>query len=146
MNHPDSWRARLGATLGGARQQHVGLTVGSRWRERDRSERATLARARQQQGAIFLLLAALLAALLGRTAYWQIGQRDALAARADAQQLRAFQVPAGRGAIYDTTGRLLAVSVTQDSIIADPDVIRSVNAMDAVTSALAQLTGLPQVL
>lgn len=134
----------LTALLARVRSSRPAWDGGRRWRERDRSEKATLLRARERQAVLFLLLAGVLAALLGRTAYWQLGQRDALAARADAQHLRAFAIPAGRGAIYDANGRPLAVSVTQDSVITDPDVIRSVKAMDAVAATLAALTGRPQ--
>jgi cell division protein FtsI/penicillin-binding protein 2 len=115
-----------------------------RWqRDRDRSERGTLVRARSRQAVIFVLLAAALLALALRVAYWQIAQHAVLAARADAEHLRAFQVDAGRGAILDTNGHLLALSVTEDTVIADPDVIRGQHAMDATAATLGHLLGLP---
>jgi cell division protein FtsI/penicillin-binding protein 2 len=112
-------------------------------RARERAEQATLARARHRQAIVFALVAVVVVALFGRAAYWQIGQRGALAGRADAEQARTIKVPTGRGSILDANGRMLAVSVTQDSVIADPDVIRSVNALDAVSAAVAGLIGLP---
>jgi cell division protein FtsI/penicillin-binding protein 2 len=111
-------------------------------RERDRSEQATLLRARRRQAGIFLAVVVLLGLLFGRTAYWQLSQHDALAARANAETLRALPIPAGRGAIYDANGRLLAVSVTQDTVIADPDVLRSAGALNATAATLAHLLGL----
>ena len=112
-------------------------------RERDRSERATLARARHRQSVIFALLALCLFALTGRAAYWQIGQQSALAARADTEHLRAIELPAGRGEILDSQGRILALSITERSVIADPDVIRQVNALASISATLAQLLGQP---
>src|SRR5579872_384036 len=114
-----------------------------RLRERDRSERATLMRARQRQGVLFVLLALALFALIGRAAYWQIGQQAALAARADAEHLRAIELPAGRGEILDSQGRVLALSITERTVIADPDVIRQVNALASTSAALAQMLDQP---
>lgn len=112
-------------------------------RERERAERATLLSARRRGAAMLVALAVVFVALFGRAAYWQIVQRPELAARADAEQMRAIPVPAGRGEILDATGRVLAVSVTHDTVVADPDVIRSVDAMDGVTALLALTLGLP---
>ncbi|HEX8037449.1 MAG TPA: hypothetical protein VF510_26585, partial [Ktedonobacterales bacterium] len=111
-------------------------------RARDRSERGTLARARWRQGVIFLLIVAALGALLLRTAYWQLDLQRALAGRADAEHLRAISLPTGRGEILDARGRLLALSVTEDTVIADPDVIRSGRALDTTAQALANMLGL----
>lgn len=122
------------------------LTAGDairRLRERDRSERATLTRARHRQGVIFVLLALGLFALTGRTAYWQIGQQSALAARADAEHLRAIELPAGRGEILDSQGHVLALSITERTVIADPDVIRQVNALASTAATLAQALDQP---
>jgi cell division protein FtsI/penicillin-binding protein 2 len=112
-------------------------------RVRDRAAQTTLLHTRRRWGAVLVALVVAFVALLGRAAYWQIGQQQTLAARADATQMRAIAVPAGRGGIYDATGRVLAVSVTHDTVVADPDVIRSVGAMDDVSALLAQMLGLP---
>lgn len=120
---------------------------GLRWRrERDRSDAATRTRARARQGVIFLLLATVLVVLWGRTLFWQTAEHGMLAARANAEQLRAFTVDAGRGAIYDANGRVLAVSVTEDTVIADPDVMRSVGALQSDAAKLSDLLGLPKSL
>ncbi len=117
---------------------------GLRWqRERDRSERATLARARSRQAVIFVLLGLVLLTLALRAAYWQVAQHTALATRADAEHLRAIPVDAGRGAILDAQSHVLALSVTEDTVIADPDVIREYHAMDVTAATLGQMLGLP---
>lgn len=115
-------------------------------RARDRSERGTLARARWRQAVIFLLVVAALGVLLLRTAYWQLSQRGMLAGRADAEHLRAVSLPTGRGEILDARGRVLAVSVTEDTVIADPEVIRSAQALDSTAQTLARALGLPMAL
>ncbi|MFI5272138.1 MAG: peptidoglycan D,D-transpeptidase FtsI family protein [Ktedonobacterales bacterium] len=115
-------------------------------RERERAERVTLLRARRREVALLVALLVVYVALFGRAAYWQIGQQKALTARADAEQMRAIAVPAGRGEILDATGHVLAVSVTHDTAVADPDVIRSVDAMDVTVATLAQLLDLPVAL
>ena len=125
----------------------TGVRGGLRWRrERDRSDEATRTRARARQGVIFLLLAGVLLLLFGRAAFWQTVEQSMLAARANAEQVRAFTVDAGRGAIYDANGRVLAVSVTEDTVIADPDVMRSVNALHSDATRLSALLGLPESL
>ncbi len=125
-----------------ARRVSVGSELHEQ-RERDRSERATLVRTRGRQAIIFALMALVLVGLGARTAYWQIWQQAALAARADAEHLRAFAVPAGRGTILDANGTQLALSVTEDAVIADPDIIREVHALDATARTLASALGLP---
>lgn len=133
----DHLRARLAELLP---ERATGLRAE---RERDRSERATLQRARRRQAAVFVVVALVLAILLGRTAFWTLAQHQALAARAEKQQRDTFPVPAGRGAILDANGRILALSVTQDTVIADPVVIRSSGGLAATASTLAGLVGLP---
>lgn len=113
-----------------------------RQREQERSERATLSRARYRQGWIFVLLALVLFGLIGRVAYWQTIQHSLLAARADKEDLRAVPLPTGRGMILDANGKVLAVSVTQDTLIADPDVLRQTHALAATAAMLGQLLGL----
>jgi cell division protein FtsI/penicillin-binding protein 2 len=135
MNRGDLRRAlgRPGVAVSSLREQ----------RERDRSARGTLERARLRQAGIFVVIVLVLATLFARVAYWQIAQHATLEARADAEHLRALSVPAGRGTILDASGRVLAVSVTEDTVIADPDVIRGVDALDATVTTLSGLIGVP---
>ena len=87
----------------------------------------------------------MLVTLVGRVAYWQIWQHTRLAQLANQEDLRAIQSYAGRGSILDTNGKILALSVTEDEVIADPDVIRSVNGLDLAaddTCKSAQAAGI----
>ncbi|MEO7003572.1 MAG: hypothetical protein ABI068_17235, partial [Ktedonobacterales bacterium] len=91
---------------------------------------ATLTRRmRGRQVALLALVGVALLALVGRVTYWQIAQHDQLAARANAEHLRAVNLPAGRGMILDANGAVLAISVTRDTVITDPDVIRQNGAL-----------------
>jgi len=134
--------SRLAWAFGAKR--HDLLRGGLRWqRERGRSDIATRTRARGRQSVIFVLMALALGSLGLRTAYWQLAQQRALAARADRQHLRAIAINAGRGMILDANGHELALSITEDTVIADPDVIREVNALDTTAATLAQVLGQP---
>jgi cell division protein FtsI/penicillin-binding protein 2 len=101
-----------------------------------------LARTRRAVGLTLLLGLALLA-LAGRTAYWQIALGGPLAARADAEHLVARRIPAGRGGILDARGRWLALNLTEDTVIVDPDLLRQEGTVEAVAARLAGLLGLP---
>ena len=83
-----------------------------------------LRRARFRQAILFLLISASMIAVTGRLAYWQIGQQSALTLRADQEHKRPFIVPAGRGSIYDSNGKLLAITLTEDAVEADPQAIQ----------------------
>lgn len=142
MSHSTPNTPRAGSPTSGAAGSALANAL-SEQRARNRSELGTLARAQWRQGIIFLLIVAALGALLLRTAYWQLSLHSALAGRADAQHLRAISVPTGRGVILDARGRVLAVSVTEDTVIGDPDVIRSARALDTTAQMLAGVLNLP---
>jgi cell division protein FtsI/penicillin-binding protein 2 len=97
---------------------------------------------------LILLIVALLvlAGLVGRIAYWQIWQHNLLAGRADQEDLRAIQIYAGRGYIFDAGGHILALSVTEDEVIADPDVLRSADALETTAATLGEVLKLPESL
>jgi len=97
---------------------------------------------RRRQTALLGLTLLALVGLAGRVAYWQTAQAAALAARANAEHLRAVQFPAERGMILDANGNILAVSVTRAMVIADPDVIRQNGALDGDARALGLALGL----
>jgi cell division protein FtsI/penicillin-binding protein 2 len=104
---------------------------------------ATLpARTRRRQAVLFALVCLALVSVVGRLAYWQIGQRAALSARADAEHLLSARVPAGRGSILDANGRLLALSVTEDAVDADPDQMRADGTLGQTATGLAALLNL----
>jgi cell division protein FtsI/penicillin-binding protein 2 len=83
-----------------------------------------LMRARSRQAFIFLLIGAAMLMIIGRLVYWQIWQHAALAARANQEHERPVVVPAGRGSIYDSNEKLLALNITADAIEADPQAIK----------------------
>lgn len=103
---------------------------------------ALRARTRRRQAVLFALACLALLAISARLVYWQIGLRQELANRAAAEALAQINVPAGRGTIRDANGVILALSVTEDSVIADPDVIRQARALDHTVAALAPIVGL----
>jgi cell division protein FtsI/penicillin-binding protein 2 len=102
-----------------------------------------LERTRTRQAVLFVLACLALAGIVGRLAYWQIDQYGPLAARANAEHLRTRAISAGRGSILDANGTILALNVTEDSVIADPAVLREQNALDQTAARLANLLDLP---
>ena len=113
------------------------------WREQEAIARSTLEKTRRRQAGLLIIGVLVLVSLLGRIAYWQIGQHTLLAARADQEDLRAIPIHTGRGLIYDANGNVLALSVTEDEVVADPDVLRAVNAVEPTAAALGQTLKLP---
>jgi cell division protein FtsI/penicillin-binding protein 2 len=116
------------------------------WREQERAEQATLWQAGRRQLILLIVALLVLAGLVGRFAYWQIWQHNLLAGRADQEDLRAIQIYAGRGYIFDAGGHILALSVTEDEVIADPDVLRSADALESTAATLGEALKLPESL
>ena len=58
--------------------------------------------------------------VIGKTVYLQTVRAEALAAKANEQQVKEFKFPARRGTIFDRNGRELAVGEDVKSITADP--------------------------
>jgi cell division protein FtsI/penicillin-binding protein 2 len=81
-----------------------------------------LARTDSRARALFLLIiASLIAAMVGgRLVWWQVAQRDNLAAMALDQLAQNQEIPAARGEIRDTHGVLLATSIEVQSVYATP--------------------------
>jgi cell division protein FtsI/penicillin-binding protein 2 len=126
--------------------QGAGRWILPTWREQERAERAALWQVGRRQLILLIVALLVLAGLVGRIAYWQIWQHNLLAARADQEDLRSIQIYAGRGYIFDAGGHILALSVTEDEVIADPDVLRSVGALEATAATLSQALKLPESL
>lgn len=106
-----------------------------------------LRRARSRQTILFLLICGSMLAVSVRLAYWQLGQHQTLAARADQEHRHPFIVPAGRGSIYDANGNLLALTVTANAVVADPQAVMQENSdhsgtLDSTLSQLAQILSL----
>lgn len=126
----------------------MGLTrpISRDWREREHIEHAVLSQAGSRQLILLIVAVLVLVTLAGKVAYWQIWQHTRLTQLANQEDLRAIQLYAGRGSILDTQGKILALSVTEDEVIADPDVIRSVNGFDLAATTLAKVLKLPESL
>ncbi|MCC6618718.1 MAG: penicillin-binding protein 2 [Chloroflexi bacterium] len=99
-----------------------------------------LARTDSRARALVLLVVALAAAMAvaARLVWWQVAERDWLAAMALHQLAQHEQVPADRGEITDVNGELLATSVELQSVYATPETIDDPL---AVARALAPLLG-----
>ncbi len=80
----------------------------------------------------------------GRLAYWQIGQHAQLAAMAGEQQRHALLVPALRGTITDRNGVILALTVTEDAVVADPIIVQGLPATQR-EALVQQLSAITQV-
>lgn len=71
-------------------------------------------------GGVFLVL---LAVVFGRAVHLQVHQQEKLKAFAEDQYVRAMEIPARRGDIFDRRGTPLAQSVEVDSVWVDPSMI-----------------------
>jgi cell division protein FtsI/penicillin-binding protein 2 len=79
------------------------------------------------------------AALVTRTAYWQVVRGAELTDKAEAQTTVTIEVPSRRGEIYDRTGTvLLATSVDRDRLVAAPDQLTP----DQATQTADELEGI----
>ncbi|MGO8948162.1 MAG: peptidoglycan D,D-transpeptidase FtsI family protein [Ktedonobacterales bacterium] len=116
------------------------------WREQEEAERSALGKTGRRQVGLMIIAFLVLGSLVGRIAYWQIWQHDQLAGLANQEDLRAIEIHAGRGFIFDANGNILALSVTEDEVIADPDVLRSVNALGETALTLGRALKLPESL
>ena len=88
---------------------------------------------------MFALLAAWAVVVVVRLAYVQLAKHDDYVARAQRQQERTLTLNPVRGSILDARGRVLAESVTAESIYADPQAIAD---RKAVAQRLASVRGL----
>jgi cell division protein FtsI/penicillin-binding protein 2 len=90
-------------------------------------------------------LAFALAGIAGRLAYWQIARHAQLSTMAAEQQQHAVVIPAQRGTIFDRNGQVLALTVTEDAVVADPLVMQTLTpAQRAQTlQQIAMVTGVP---
>jgi cell division protein FtsI (penicillin-binding protein 3) len=85
-------------------------------------------------------------ALITRTAYWQVVERDKLTLAAARQTTVRLEVPSRRGEIYDRTGTvLLATTVERDRLVAAADQLaKSAEKRRATTDELIRMLELDQ--
>jgi len=62
--------------------------------------------------------------LVGRFAYWQLFEGTELQKQAYAMQTRNRNIAPKRGTIYDSTGKILAISATMSKITMNPGMVR----------------------
>ncbi|MGI6361968.1 MAG: stage V sporulation protein D [Bacillota bacterium] len=89
---------------------------------------------RRKIAIVLVVILILLLAALGKLAYVQFVQGSDLQQKAEDLRTRDLSVAAKRGTIYDKTGSKLAISVTADSVAANPTEVRnSGNAEETAT-------------
>jgi cell division protein FtsI/penicillin-binding protein 2 len=82
-------------------------------------------------------------ALLARLAWWQVGQRDFLAAQALEQTTVRDVTPSRRGDIYDRTGVVvLATTIERERLVSNPAQIKDASRRREVAANLVSLLGL----
>jgi cell division protein FtsI (penicillin-binding protein 3) len=86
-------------------------------------------------GVVFLVL---LAVVFGRAVHLQVHQQEKLKAFAEDQYVRAMEIPARRGDVFDRRGTPLAQSVEVDSVWIDPSLVDS---RKAAAQALGKALG-----
>ncbi|HEY8324846.1 MAG: peptidoglycan D,D-transpeptidase FtsI family protein [Ktedonobacterales bacterium] len=111
--------------------------------QQDHRPATSIAGMARRQALLLGLVVVVMVGLLARTAWWQIAQGAILSRRAAQESVRLLSIPAARGSILDANGVALAVSVTRESVIVDPDLLRATNAMRPAEQALSKALGLP---
>lgn len=90
---------------------------------------------------LLLIVATLVAGAIGtRLVWWQVVERDRLAAMALHQLAQEEEIPAERGEIVDANGVLLATSVELQSVFATPPAIDDA---ESAAALLAPVLGMP---
>ncbi len=87
----------------------------------------------------FVAFAVLAAVVVGRVAQLQTLDRKALLARGERQLVRSDNLPAQRGALFDRTGRELAMSIDQAAVAANPSAVADPAKAAVALSALLNL-------
>jgi cell division protein FtsI (penicillin-binding protein 3) len=86
---------------------------------------------------VFLVLVAMLAALVARALYLQVVEHGFLADQGVQRQIRTIETPAYRGAILDRFGTPLAISTPVDSVWVNPaEILQNLDALKQVTRKL----------
>ncbi|MFH1746311.1 MAG: penicillin-binding protein 2 [Planctomycetota bacterium] len=93
-------------------------------------------------GVLFLAVAVMLIGGASRLAYIQHQRGAALQARAVRQQTASLRIPAQRGQILDTRGRLLAGSLREPSVFVDPSLLPEPRSRHYAACSVAPTLGL----
>lgn len=92
---------------------------------------------------ILMLLLFLFLCVFFRLFYLQVVASEDLKEKAEEQQMREVPVEAGRGTIFDRNGKVVAISVSVDSVYASPTQIDKAEA-PAIAKALAETLSLDE--
>lgn len=85
------------------------------------------------------IILACLAALIVRTAYWQIVRGDELSTKAKNQQQGSSIITASRGSIYDRNGKVLAESASVNTLTCNPQDVKSKGNAETIASKLSPI-------
>lgn len=89
-------------------------------------DRDALGRRSRRRLRAFLVAVMLMGvAITARMVDLQLNERESLIAYGESQRDSSRILPAGRGAIYDRSGRAFALSITTPAVVADPSVIKN---------------------
>lgn len=95
--------------------------------------------------ALLLILFFLALLFLALRFFWiQVVAGDELAEKALENRMREVTVKAKRGIIYDRNGRKMAISISTDSISANPDAIKKSNKAPQIARQLAGVLGMEE--
>ena len=97
---------------------------------------------RKRMLVFFAFFVVLLVAVIGRIVYWQIFRGPELKTRGESQQMSRTNVNANRGTIYDRNGKALAESAAVNTVICNPQQLKSDEAAEIVSKYLSDILGL----
>ncbi len=86
---------------------------------------------------------ALLVALMGWLAYQNVAHGQEYRQAAAEQQTKDIAVGAKRGTIYDRNGKQLAVSVSADTVVLDPSILKKYNLCEITAQSLSDILEIP---
>ncbi len=97
---------------------------------------------RRKIAIVLVVILVMLLLVLGKLAYVQFVQGSDLQQKAEELRTRDLAVSADRGTIYDRNGSKLAISVTADSIAANPTEVKKAGNAEETATFLSQTLGL----
>lgn len=97
---------------------------------------------RRRTVAMAAIILACLAALVVRTAYWQLVRGDELSTKAKNQQQGSSIITASRGSIYDRNGKVLAESASVNTLTCNPQDIKNKGNAETIASKLSPIIGM----
>jgi len=93
---------------------------------------------------LIILLLIMFFAVVVKLAFVQFVQGEKLQAEAENQRTREVVISAKRGTIYDRNGNTLAVSISADSVYANPSVVKKSEQAESTAAFLAEKLGMEE--